>query len=188
MKDDQLPLNTATPSKKYTFFKPQDDQDAAKKLLTHVLHGNLEKVLQILDERPELLFIEASAEEWASGFENETEIPVHRIVKLSPLQAMAAAGDIEMLYISINRIPSNYRDKKPQEHKLVLAVKQLHQQFPNGFNYPESQYDFVKLAKVISDDKQLMNFGEPDDNTITAIKKSEKNSCQVLSTVDICSI
>lgn len=174
MQDDVTPQNVAKPTNKHSFFISNNDRDAANELLSHVLCGNLDKVIQMVEERPELLFIEATAQEWASGFEKETDAPVHRIVQLSPLQAMAAAGDENMLDLTL-RIICGYIDKSTQKYGLVIAVEQLDQLFPNGFSYPESRYDFNKLDKLVTEDEQLITTGIPNGDTITAIEQFRKD-------------
>lgn len=165
--------DTSVNKNKNSFFKPNDDQDAANRLLSYVLQSNVAEVVRVVSERPELLFIEATAEEWASGFIKKSDEPVHRVVQLSPLQAMFAAGDRQLInFIRIELC--GYKDKNGTDG-IALMYEQLNLQFPNGLEYPKSCYDFESLMNVIIEDEQLIETGEPSPSTITAIEQFRKD-------------
>lgn len=166
--------DTSVNKNKNSFFKPNDDQDAANRLLSYVLQSNVAEVVKMVSERPQLLFIEATAEEWASGFIKKTDEPVHRVVQLSPLQAMFAAGDTQLID-SIRPELTCYKDNKNGTRGFALAYEQLTLQFPNGLEYPKSCYDFESLMNVIIEDEQLIETGEPSPSTITAIEQFRKD-------------
>src|SRR3990167_11139108 len=146
----------------HAFFKPALDTHAAKQLLTYVLQGNAVRSKEMYTANPGLLFIEAEAMEWASGFEKETDDPVRRGVQLSPLRAMAAAGDQWMLKDALD-VLANYIDKETRQLGSSLAGEQIKQHFPNGFDYPPSTYDFSPLITTITNDQQLIQTGNPSD-------------------------
>lgn len=152
------------------FFKPELHRCLAEELLTHVLKGDAAKAKAMYMANPALLFIEVKGTEWASGFVKETDIPVHRTVQMSPLRAMAAAGDQWMLKEALQVLES-YIDQDTKRSGTSLAAEQIQQQFPNGFNYPPSTYDFSPLVTAISNDQQLIATGNPSEATKILIEK-----------------
>lgn len=78
-----------------SFFQPELDQRAAQQLLSLVLkptEENVKKAKKMYTANPRLLFIEATAYEYAAGLDDQLK-NVHRTVKASPIRAMAGAGD-----------------------------------------------------------------------------------------------
>lgn len=145
-------------------FKPLADKYAAKQLLTYIVQGNFAKAREMYTANPKLLFIETTAEEYASGFVLETDDPVHRTVQLSPLRAMVAAGDRWMLPDAL-QVLAKYTDEETQQSGHALAAEQIRQQFPNGFDYPASTYEFNPLVTAIAADQLLRQTGTPSPAT-----------------------
>lgn len=155
----------------HTLFKPCALQQEAKQLLSYVLQGNSAKALSMIRRKPQLLFIKAKAKEYASGFTQEegytrytpnqqrqrfliTNYFTYRVVHASPLRAMAAAGDIDLLK-EVIVILKDYIDPNSQKSGLVLASLEIHAQFPDGLDFPPSDYDFDALSQFIANENKI---------------------------------
>lgn len=155
----------------YGLYKPTLDEQDSRKLLTFVLNGNLEEAHKLFTAKPHLLFIESTAHEQASGFIEETDTPIQRKVRMSPIRAMAAAGDIFMLNDALDAL-KDYVSAYTGETGHTIARKQLHEQFhAYGMTYPKNTYDFRALCESISNDALLKTTGEPNDDTQRLIKQ-----------------
>lgn len=139
----------------YCFFQLDLDKSDAQRLLSYVLQGNAAEAKKMYEANPRLLFIEATAQEYAAGLDEHGE-PVYRMETESPFKAAARAGDIWLL-----------KDMKEQFGKVLnqssdkrfdtLAEAQLAEVFPAGFEYPPSTYDFKDLVQAITHDPILIN-------------------------------
>ena len=139
---------------------------AAQQLLELVLKptkANLDKAKKMWTANPRILFIEATAEEYAAGLDENLK-NVHRIVKASPIRAMAGAGDIWLLKEVIeSKEFKNYVDPVKNKTASQLAADEIKKQFPNGFDYPPSTYDYGPLLDAITNDQFENN--APSDAT-----------------------
>ncbi|MGQ3890580.1 hypothetical protein [Legionella sp. CNM-4043-24] len=138
-----------------SMFQQADDREyQPKKLLAYVLQGNAESAKKIYSGNPGLLLTEATAEEYAAGI-NENGKAVKRIISASPLRAMLGAGDIWMLEDALTALI-----QKNDKDYLRLASDEFEKQFPHGFDYPKSSYDFSVLANAITEDTGLVATGK----------------------------
>src|SRR4029079_14466091 len=80
----------------YSFFQQDLAKRDAQRLLTYVLQGDARKAKKMYEANPQLLFLEATAKDYAAGLDEHGK-PVPRIVSDSPFKAAARAGDIWML-------------------------------------------------------------------------------------------
>jgi hypothetical protein len=113
-----------------------------------VLQGNAVKAKKMYQANPGLLFIEAAAEDYAAGIDENLNA-VHRTIVASPFRAAAGAGDVSMLYDMAGCL-DQFVDIKSGIKGHQIANEQLDQQFPNGFDYPPSTYDFSELEAAIT--------------------------------------
>ena len=162
----------------YRLFQPELDKQAAQQLLSLVLkptQENLEKAKKMWTANPRLLFIEATAEEYAAGLDENLK-NVHRKVKASPIRAMAGAGDIWLLKEVIETDEfKKYVDPASNKSAYELAAAEMKKQFPNGFNFPPSTYDFDPLIDAITNDQSLFNNNAPSDVTKALIAQFRKD-------------
>lgn len=142
----------------FTRFKPELDKRGANYLLTCVLQGNESKAIAIAKTNPALFFIPSTAYDYAMDFEGNRRI----IENWSSYQAMFGTGDFDMLH-AVKPYLYAYLSTVPNGHELAKTQEQ--EKFPNGFDYPESAYDFDELVQAITQDQQLRNTGTPNDTT-----------------------
>lgn len=156
---------SSTCSTLYNFFKPDLDQQAAQQLLTYVIHGDVKNAQKMYIANPRLLFIESTAKEYAAGIDEEgNSTHCHRIVRVTPLRAMAGCGDIWMLEALLDSDElKQYVDIATNKSGMALAAEQILQQFPNGFDYPLSTYHFKPIIDAIINDQQLIQSGIPSE-------------------------
>ncbi len=148
----------------HRLFQPNIDKEAAKQLLSYVLQGNDYQARKMYTINPHLLFIESEAREYAAGIAVDGGV-VHRIVKMSPFAAMLGAGDIWMVNTIPHDMLSLIVDKKSRKTFSELALLQLLKYFPNGFDMPQSRYNFTPLVTAINNDQYLRQTGRADINT-----------------------
>jgi hypothetical protein len=144
----------------YQILEPQLNLQA-KQLLLHVLQGDAANAEKMFTINPELLFIEATASEYAAGID-EAGNAVHRIVRASPYRAALGAGDKDLLTkmeVHFDKVGNFGTTHNPQSKTgWEMAKVQFYEQFPNGIvDYPESAYyaKFNALAAAITADLVL---------------------------------
>src|SRR5690348_11338790 len=69
----------------HRFFQADLDKSEAQRLLTYVLQGNAKEAKKMYEANPRLLFIEATAQEYAAGIDEDGK-PVYREVTESPFK------------------------------------------------------------------------------------------------------
>ena len=145
----------------HAFFQPEVDK---RKLLIAVLLGYEKEAVFIAKRNPELFFIKATANDYAMDLEGNCRT----IEDWSPYQAMFGTMDGKMLQetmpfldIYLNTITNGQ----------ALARKQREEKFPNGLNYPPSEYDFMPLIQIIDNDHSLIESGKPSSDTLKALDK-----------------
>ncbi len=139
----------------YRLFQPTLEKQAAKKLLQHVLYGEIEPALNMIAANPKLLFIEAQGTDYALGYDGS-----RRIIIGSPYQAIIGAGDMA-LYHEVSVFIDQLTNGRS------LAAQQFKQQFPQGIQPIESTYDFTSLVQAITAE-QFVN-GHISEQTETAL-------------------
>jgi hypothetical protein len=168
--------NTCKPL--YSFFQQELDQRAAQQLLTLVLQpmqANLEKAKKMYRANPRLLFIESIAEEYAAGLDEELK-NVHRVVKASPIRAIAGSGDRWLLKeVKETEEFKHYIDPVSKKSAYELAADEIKKQFPNGFDFPPSTYDFGLLIDAITHDQSLIQHNVPSDVTEALLAQFRKD-------------
>lgn len=122
----------------YRLFQPNLAQQAAKKVLQHVVLRDNHQALKMIAANPRLLFIQASAMDYALAEDGS-----RRTITGSPYQAMLGAGDFFML-----KAVDAYIDKVTDGR--TIALEQFLQQFPHGVQGAKSTYDFSALLNAIS--------------------------------------
>lgn len=157
----------------YNFFQPELNKQAVKQLLTYVLQGNAAKAKMMYTVNPGLLFMKSIAEEYAAGVDEDGKA-VHRMVAGSPYQAALGAGDIWMLE-EMAPYFDQVIDIETGKNGSDLAKEQLAQQFPNGFDYPPSTYDFSNIVTAITNDEALIQTGKPSIATETILAQFRKD-------------
>lgn len=155
------------------FFQPALGQRAAQCLLSLVLkptQANLEKAKKIVTINPKLLFVESVATEFAAGLlavdtSGNTLRNVHRTVKASPIRAIVGAGDRWLLEeLLLTKEFKQYAMSNKSTYALI--ANEIKKQFPNGFDFPSSTYDFGPLVKAINEDPFLRQGSNlPSKNT-----------------------
>lgn len=162
----------------YSLFQSELDKRAAQQLLTYVLkptQANLEKAKKMYIANPRLLFIEATAYEYAAGLDDNLK-NVYRKVQASPIRAMAGAGDIWLLKEVIETDEfKKYVDAKSKKTAHELAADEINKQFPAGFDFPPSTYDFDPLIAEITYDQSLIQNGIPSDVTESLLAQFRKD-------------
>jgi hypothetical protein len=179
--DDQTKVMAALSSTckpLYGFFQPELDQRAAQQLLSLVLKptkANLEKAKKMYTVNPRLLFIESMGEEYAAGLDENLK-NIHRIVKASPIQAMAGAGDRWLLKEVIETDEfKKYVNPASKKTANELATAEIKKQFPNGFDFPPSTYDFGPLIDAITNDQSLIQHNVPSAATEELLAQFRKD-------------
>lgn len=156
----------------HSLFQQPLEKRLAEKLLSCVLKpttANLEIAKKLYTINPQLLFIEATAEEYAAGFVtdlagNLKNIP--RKVKASPIRAMAGCGDAWLLKEVINTKEfQEYVDPESKKFACDLAIAEIKKQFPNGFAFPASDYDYGNLLDLMAKDQSLNQNNELSEET-----------------------
>lgn len=163
-----LAVNLSSASKQsYQLFRPaiqpEIDQRAANLLLKYVLQRKVTQAKAMFKLSPKLLFIEGIANDYAAGFD-QNNITVHRVVIASPYKAALGAGDLwmlEQMAVHFNQVTNG----------LEIAKKQLKEQFPHGFSYPKSTYDFTDLVNTIKRDRDLATTHIPSAATESTLKR-----------------
>lgn len=157
----------------HRFYQPEFDKQSAKKLLKHVLQGKKSEALKMIEANPKLLFIRATAEDYAKDLDDHRRI----IQGWSPLEAMFGTGDIDMqkavLTTQLGWWNQAYVDQVPNGRELAAA--QLHEKFPNGFDYPPSTYDYSPVVKAITNDQTLIQTGRLSPETEETLAKFRKD-------------
>ena len=123
-----------------------------------MLQGIAEKAKEMYAANPRLLFIEASAQDYAAGID-ENDYAVYRTIVASPYRAALGAGDVGILKDMAHYF-DQVIDKVSGKTGHQLAVEQLIEQFPNGIDYPPSTYDFSKLVNDYQMNKMFILIGE----------------------------
>ena len=165
----------------YQILEPQLNLQA-KQLLLHVLQGDAANAEKMFTINPELLFIEATAPEYAAGID-EAGNAVHRIVRASPYRAALGAGDKDLLTkmeVHFDKVGNFGTTHNPQgKTGWEMAKVQFYEQFPNGIvDYPESAYyaKFNALAAAITEDLVLRQ----TQDYIPAIVKNPSETTKAL--------
>lgn len=151
------------------FQQSETEKYQAAQLLTFVLQGNADQAKKIFTENPKLLFIEATAKDYAAGIDDKNKKIVPRVIKTTPLRAMAGAGDVWMLEDAVD-ILAQYTDKNTGESGIALAKTQLALQFPNGFDYPPCTYNFSPLMDAIKKENNIRS-RKPSEQIIALLEK-----------------
>ena len=158
-----------------SFFQPKLDQQLLLTLVLKPTQANIEKAKKMYTANPGLLFIESEAEEYAAGLD-ETLKNVHRIVRASPIRAMVGAGDIWLLKEVIETDEfKKYIDPKSKKTANELAAAEIKKQFPNGFEFPPSTYDYGPLIDAITNDQSLIQNNAPSDVTKALLAQFRKD-------------
>lgn len=149
-------------SSMYHFFKPE--LDVRRNCLTLfalscVLQGDEECAIKLAKSHPKIFFIKSTMHDYAVDLEGNRRI----LEGWSAYQAMFGVGDLDMLkkvkpYLDVYLATLSNGQK--------LAYDQEQEKFPNGFEYPESTYDFDQLVQATTTDLQLRNTGKPSDATL----------------------
>lgn len=154
------------------FFNPKLEKCGAKQLLTAVLHGDEEKVLNFAKKNPEWFFIKIK--EKVKDYAMDLEGNCRELEGWSAYQAIFGTVDKDMLWdaknnkpTEIKRILDEYLNILPDGHQ--LAYDQEQEKFPNGFNYPESTYDFKPLVDAITNDQSLIDNDNPSEATLAVL-------------------
>jgi hypothetical protein len=157
-------------------------------LLEYVLkptQENVRKAKLMIAAHPELMFIETTGIEWASGVEetvDEAGVPHHRavprIVKSSPFQGALGAGDKELYeYMAEHFDKVVYKNENGEiiETGIQRAQKQMQEQFPNGFEYQKVEKEFTDLmtevVNAIATDQTLIDHNTPSEATQAVLKQ-----------------
>ena len=143
----------------YSMFRPQRNVLGIRYLLERILFlDNDEKVHNFfISNCFEWFFSVTSVQEHAAGIDEDGNA-CHRIVKTTPIRAMAATGDMAMLSGLLRT--KGFKSHIDPTTKLMGAhsvAQQLKLQFPKDFKYPESTYDFSVLSAAISNDEELQS-------------------------------
>ena len=149
----------------YRFFKPELDKRLNRftlLALTCVLQGNEEVAIKLAESHPKIFFIKGTSCDYAVDLEGNRRI----LEDWSPYQAMFGTGDFEMLK-KVKPYLNAYLSTLSNGNK--LACHQEQEKFPNGFDYPESTYEFGHLVQAITTDLQLIDTGKPSDTTLSAL-------------------
>ncbi|EKD71398.1 MAG: hypothetical protein ACD_46C00194G0012 [uncultured bacterium] len=152
----------------HAFFKPELEK---RKLLNHVLKGtekDKEKVMAAAKTHPELFFIKTTTQDGAMDLDGN-----RRTIKdWSPYQALFGTSDVDML-LAVKKDLDAYLDKLKDGHQ--FAEDHVKEKFPNGFDFPESKYDFSGLKAAITNDQQLIQTGNPNQTTLAALEQFRKD-------------
>ncbi|EKD70420.1 MAG: hypothetical protein ACD_46C00539G0008 [uncultured bacterium] len=142
----------------HTLFQPSLTEladKAAAKLLEHVLKGEKQAVIDILNKykHPALLFLfrKAIAKDYSG-----------RTINASPYQAALGAEDTDMLVMM-----ETYFDKITDGRK--QALKQYKEQFPNGVKNARCDFNFRPLITVIKND--IFANHQPNETTKKELQK-----------------
>lgn len=128
----------------------------ASNLLTAVVRGDAKVARACFIASPALLFVQSSAEEFARGLEASRG----RMIHATPLGAMLGAGDLWMFEEAMEVL---YQTKN--DALLLQALLAIEKQFPQGFEYPPSVFDFETLACTLTADTQLAETGKIGEAT-----------------------
>jgi hypothetical protein len=162
----------------HAWIQPDLDKRAAKQLMEYVLNptpANIAKAKAMIAANPKIMFIRTQGYETASGIEEYFDATgqaatraVHRKIIGSPFQAALGAGDKELY-----KYMAKYFDRV--EDGVALAQNQIQERFPNGFDYPASDYDFSTIINAITNDQTLASDNNPSDATQKTLKKLRKD-------------
>lgn len=157
--DDQIKVMAALSSTCHTLhnvFQPKLDVKRLLELILKPTKENLEKAKKMYCANPGLLFIESIGKEYAAGLDENFK-NIHRVVKASPIRAMAGAGDIWLLKEVIETDAfKNYVDPVSKKSANELAADEIKKQFPDGFDFPPSKYHYDPLIAAITNDRLLI--------------------------------
>ncbi len=135
------------------WIQPDLDERAAKQLMDYVLkptEENVKKAKAMIAANPKIMFIETSGVEWASGIDEDRVVP--RRVKSSALKAALGTGDSEIYHFMAQYFDKVvYRDENGEtiETGIQRAQRQMQEQFPSGFEYPQVEAEFTALMDKI---------------------------------------
>ncbi len=135
------------------WIQPDLDERAAKQLMDYVLkptEENVKKAKAMIAANPKIMFIESTGVEWASGIDEDRVVP--RRVKSSALKAALGTGDSEIYHFMAQYFDKVvYRDENGEivETGIQRAQRQMQEQFPSGFEYPQVEAEFTTLMDKI---------------------------------------
>lgn len=154
-------------------YSPTLIKPAAAQLMAYILkptRENIKKAKAMIDANPKLIFIETTGVEWASGVHGDREVA--RVVKGSPFKAAIGAGDQELYNFMAQYLDKIvYMDEKGViiETGRLRAQKQIQEQYPNGFDYPQVENEFTvlmdKIIGIITRDISLKTNNIPSPET-----------------------
>ena len=157
----------------HTFFKPTLEslktRHAAKKLLDCLLNGTKKDTAKVIAEakmHPQLFFIKVTTYSPAMDLEGNRRL----MKEWSPFQALFL--DHPMLELVRPELDA-YLHKLKDGYK--IAKEQIEEKFPDGFDFPESTYDFSILSAAIAQDERLLLTDKPNLTTLAALKQFRKD-------------
>ncbi len=135
------------------WIQPGLDERAAKQLMDYVLkptQENVKKAKAMIAANPKIMFIETSGVEWASGIDEDRV--VHRTVKGSAFKAALGTGDSEIyndMLKHAHQVIYKNENGETIETGIQRAQRQMQEQFPSGFEYPQVEAEFTTLMDKI---------------------------------------
>ncbi len=135
------------------WIQPGLDERAAKQLMDYVLkptEENVKKAKAMIAANPKVMFIETSGVEWASGIDEDRVVP--RRVKSSAFKAALGTGDSEIyndMLKHAHQVIYKNENGETIETGIQRAQRQMQEQFPSGFEYPQVEAEFTALMDKI---------------------------------------